>query len=210
MGYIKCPICDLNYIRDDETMCPVCAGKSSASKRGVKLMPTGDTIILKQPVRHNGRAIFFVFQNKEYEKEFSKGYISAPYYAKGGMIPHHWQRLELVKKGDIILHGVVGHILAISEAEGSCYDFTYSDGSKGRKINCKYYSLNRPLLTENYRKEIVHYCSGAEYQPFNKHGTGNQGYLFDIRREMAIIFIKEIVDRNPKLKVEQFIKDTLN
>ena len=207
MDYVKCPICDLNYIIDGEKMCPVCAGKFSPAKKIIKGAPAGAPIILKEPVRHNGKAIFFVFQNQDFQIEFNHGYICAPYYATDRSVPHHWLRLVQVRKGDIILHGVVGHILAVSEAKGGCYDFTDAYGSEGRKIDCEYHLLNKPLRTADYKKEIIHYCSGLEYQPFNKNGDGNQGYLFDIRSELAIIFIKEIVRVNPALKTKPFLQD---
>ena len=71
---------------------------------------------------------------------------------------------------------------------------------------------------ENMTDSVVRIHNGENWEGnYNIHyhlldanGTGNQGYLFDIRREMAIIFIKEIIDRNPKLKEQQFIRDTLN
>ena len=209
MVYVKCPICDLNYINDEAQMCSVCAEKFTASKKIHREVTTRNPIILRGPVRYNGRAIFFVFQNQEFEKEFGHGYISAPYHAKGGSVPHHWQRLEYVRKGDIILHGVGGYIMAVSEAKGSYYDFTYPNGLIGRKIDCDYHILKRPLPTANYKKEIIQYCTGVDYQPFNKHGSGNQGYLFDIRRELAIIFIKELVKFNPTLHSELFIQEVI-
>jgi len=69
-------------------------------------------------------------------------------------------------------------------------------------------SIKNDLL--KYKKEIIKYCPNYEYQPFNKNGTGNQGYLFDICKEIAKLFISEIVMSNTMLGAVSFIKDILS
>lgn len=210
MKYIKCPKCELNYIdADKQEMCDVClsevATKIKPTKHGTSTVQT----IVKEPIRYNGRAVFFVFQNKEFEDEFANGIIKAPYYDKGKHEPHHWARLKNVKKGDIILHCVVSCVVAISEAQGACYDFNYPDGKLGRKVDCEYHLLDEPLSTQKYNKEIFRCCPNYKYQPFNKNGNGNEGYLFDICKEAATLFISDIVAHNPSLAKCAFIKDIL-
>ena len=202
MKYIKCPKCELNYIdADKQSVCSVCQeDREDKTHKYTKI---------NEPARYNGRAIFFVFQNKDFYKESATGIIKAPYYDKGGDIPHHWLRLTKVKKGDIIFHCVDGRIQALSESKGEYRDFLYVDGSQGRKIECDYHILNTSLKIENYRDVIITYCSKYEYQPFNKNGTGNQGYLFDICREVAKIFLSDIVNCNRSLATMCFIKDIL-
>lgn len=206
-----CPKCELKSYFDPEKqdVCDVCLGtlqiKSKSKKHVRSTAPTN----VQEPIRYNGRAIFFVFQNKEFQEEFTIGVIKTPYYDKGGLVPHHWLRLTNVKKGDIILHGINGCVLAISEAKGPCYDFFYKDGSKGRMVDCDYHILNDPLVTDKYRKEIVRYCSKLKYQPFNKNGDGNEGYLFDICREVATFFILDIAKYNSGIETLPFVKDIL-
>lgn len=211
MRYIKCPKCELNYIdADKEELCLTCreeGTKKTTPRSKVAKSPT----MVKAPVRYNGRAIFFVFQNnKEFQREFCEGAIEAPYYDKGMNEPHHWARLLNVRKGDLILHGVDGLVLAISEAKSTCYDFLYKDGRQGRKVDCEYHILEAPLVIAKYNKDITSYCPKYEYQPFNKNGTGNQGYLFDICKEIASIFISDIVAHNSSLATYVFIKDILS
>lgn len=211
MNYIKCPNCELNYIDvDKEKLCLTCRGeeiKKTAPRSIVAKSPS----MIKAPVRYNGRAIFFVFQNnKEFQRELIEGIIKAPYYDKGMNEPHHWARLKNVRKGDIILHSVDGLVLAISEAKDMCYDFTYKDGSHGRQIDCSYHLLKSPLVTAKHRDEITKHCPRYEYQPFNKNGTGNQGYLFDICQEIAKLFISDIAAHNSEIETFLTVKDILS
>lgn len=146
MKYIKCPKCELNYIDADiQEMCDICLNELNV--KSVKFIKSGPPIfqpILKEPLGYKGRAVFFVFQNKEFEDEFAAGVIKAPYHDKGMYEPHHWLRLTKVKPNDIIFHGVNGCVVAISVAKGTCYDFSYPDGKQGRKIDCEYHLLKEP------------------------------------------------------------------
>lgn len=84
MKYIKCPKCELNYIdADKQEMCDVCLEELSAKMRTTKHWMPAISTMVKEPFRNNGRAVFFVFQNKEFDDEFANGVIKAPYYDKG-------------------------------------------------------------------------------------------------------------------------------
>ena len=74
MGWRLCPQCELNYIKDDQDLCDVCANKTSNTNKGFE----------KPIIKHKGRNIFMVFQGKEYLRELKNGYISAPYKDAGG------------------------------------------------------------------------------------------------------------------------------
>ncbi|MGN1104755.1 MAG: hypothetical protein ACI4QI_07800, partial [Candidatus Coproplasma sp.] len=63
----------MNYIKEDEDICAVCAGLKTSH-------------------------VFFVYQGKTYNTEFNGGYIKAP----ANTHVHHWERLIVLKKGDII------------------------------------------------------------------------------------------------------------
>ena len=71
---------------------------------------------------------------------------------------------------------------------------------------CQGCLLKNFLLTMDYREQIVEYCSPLPYQPFNKHGKGNQGYLFEISRRLAMVLLRDIVANNPEVltRIEGF------
>ena len=159
-------------------------------------------------VRIDGKPMtFFVFQNSTFEQEYQGGYLWAPVTNKTGDTFHHWDRLLDVRAGDVILHGHNSHIQAVSIARATCYDCVQPKelqtedawDLEGRRLDCDYIMLDSPIKTANYIDDILRLCN-TKYSPFNKYGTGNQGYLYEIHREMAKIFLNAAVSANPYLK----------
>ena len=163
------------------------------------------------------RMTFFVFQGNTFEKEYQGGYIWAPISNKAGSTPHHWTRLLDVRKGDIILHGCDGYVQAISVARDACYEcaqpaeLTVEDlwECDGRRVDCDYVRINKPIKTSNFIDDILR-LSRVKYSPFDKDGNGNMGYLFEINRELARIFVEASVKQNPYLGDIEYIGDFLS
>ncbi len=176
MGFKLCPKCELNYIKDDEEICSVCAGKIGTSR--VPLIRTKT-----EPY------IFMVYQGKFFNMEAAGDYIQAPANSSN----HHWQRLLDLQKEDIILHAVDGQIIAISTVLKPAYALNGFEAKHPivNRVDCKYQFLRRPLTLSKYKDEILKYGQN-QYSPFNKNGTGNQGYLFVLSHELGKIFIDEI------------------
>ena len=181
--------------------------KASANKKSVA-----------RPKRISGkRMIFFVFQGNTFDKEFNGGYIWAPISNKAGNKFHHWKKLLDVRAGDIILHGCDGYIKAISVAKTSCFDCVQPEelvvedlwDREGRKVECDYVKIENPIKTSDFKDDIIRFCQ-VKYSPFDKDGNGNMGYLFDINRELAKIFIIATVNKNNYLNSIDYINDFLN
>ena len=190
MGYKRCPKCELNYIKDDQELCNVCAGLDKRLSVSVA----------RPEVIHKGRNIFMVFQGKDYKKELLEKYISAPYNDARGSSPAHWAMLENVEPGDIIFHGLAQCISAISVATSKCFTSKIKDGKTDvRQVNCKPIIIKNSVVTKEFLEEIKRTCSKYKYQPFDKNGDGMQGYLFDLNDELAGIFSRELIKRNPDL-----------
>ena len=164
----------------------------------------------------NQKMIFIVFQSDTFEHQANGGYIWAPRINNAGNIVHHWERLTDVRENDVILHCSNGEIRAISEAKGRCYDCPkpkelYSDddwADAGRKVDCEYVLVDKGVDISKYRREAA--ASSGYYSPFNVNGTGNQGYLYDLNRDLAKLFIAELVKENPELLKHSFIQDICN
>ena len=181
--------------------------EATFKKVGAKSSSTPKKVVLKQE-REEGKSItFFVFQNSTFDREAQGGYLWAPVTNKNGDTVHHWDRMMDVRKDDIILHGFNGFVQAISVARAACYDCPQprelrtedSWDLAGRRVDSDYIMLHHPIKTSDYIGDITRLCN-TKYSPFNKYGTGNQGYLFEINREMAIIFLNAAAITNPYLK----------
>ena len=191
MGNKKCPVCEINWILDDAEVCDVCRGEKGQSDQNY---------FSKPEVKHQGRNIFWVFQGKEFLKELSQGYLWAPSKDAGGKTPFHWAMLKNVNKGDIIFHGIAQCTFAVGIAISEYFESKIKDGkTEGYQVNCKSFTIKNPLMTTNYTKKIIDYCSKYKYQPFDKNGKGRQGYLFDLNDQLAGIFARDICKNNPEL-----------
>ena len=68
-------------------------------------------------------------------------------------------------------------------------------------ISIKYFELKEPIVTSIYKKEIIKKQGDHEGKgyPFNKNGEGNQGYFFNLQKDLANFFFEKIIDQNPQL-----------
>ena len=162
------------------------------------------------------KMVFFVFQGNTFDKEYKGGYIWAPVSDRAGNKPHHWERLLDVRQGDIILHGCDGCVKAVSIAKTACYDCNQPAelavkelwDREGRKVDCDYRIIKNPIKTLEFKDDIIRLCQ-VKYAPFDKDGNGNMGYLFDINRELAKIFIRASVEQNKYLADIDYISELL-
>ena len=162
------------------------------------------------------RMTYFVFQGSMYEEECRGGYIWAPVANKEGLTQHHWDHLLDVWPGDVIFHGFDGYIQAISTARGECYDCIQPEELRsedlwepeGRRVDCEYIQIPHPIKTALVQDDILRF-SNVKYSPFNKYGTGNQGYLFELNKELARIFLRETVKRNPLIGDIDYVQELL-
>ena len=163
------------------------------------------------------RLTFFVFQGDVFGCQSRNGFIWAPVYNKAGENVHHWERLEFVRPGDILFHGCNGLIRAISTAQSGCYacpepEEMRSEGAweqEGRRVDCDYILLEKPIETDLVRDEILRLCAGVKYAPFDRDGNGNTGYLYELNRDLARVFLKEIIKKNPLIGDLGFVRELL-
>lgn len=164
------------------------------------------------------RMTFYVFQGSTFDRECRGGYIWAPISNKAGNTFHHWDRLLDVRPGDIILHGYNAHVQAVSVARDYCFECNQPEelrsedqwDQEGRRINCEYIVFKSPVKTSQFTDDILRLCSNVKYAPFDKDGNGNMRYLYSLNRELAQIFLRAAVSRNPNLRNVDYICELLN
>lgn len=143
---------------------------------------------------------FIVFQ-ANFDTERNGGYIQAPLKSESGNTPFHWDKLRQVKKGDIIFHMASSQIKAVSLAKGGQY--VVPGNSNLRRVDCEYILIPNSLNLFFYRDKIIEISKNIDmYSPFNKNGTGNQGYLFDLNINLARLFAAGILKDNPDIKAD--------
>ena len=160
------------------------------------------------------RKFYYVFQGKTYEKELREKFIFAPFSPYNRRI-HHWERMTEVQEGDIIIHGVAGGIVAVSEAVSRAYKIDMPSwaewtGDYARRVDVNPCLVKTPLLTSAFTRVIIEACKkSGKYAPFNKRGAGNQGYLFGLPKELAAFFLEQLMRKNVNMADYPFIQDAM-
>lgn len=179
----------------------------------VEILTVDNSMVQAEKIYRN---TFFCFQGDQYQYESRDGYIFA-LPNKG--VPS-WERLKNVKEGDVIFHCDDKKIKAIGIAKGTAcicerpkvhYKANPYLDKTGLRIEISYDILNDYIITSNYRKEIVVLQGDPTDKgyPFNKNGSGNQGYLFNLNKSLAKFFMEEIIKCNPFMKEKDYVKDLL-
>ena len=232
-----CPKCHKNFIHDGKTACPDCASKIVEPIASINVPVVGHGSTLLKPAVTNSnskktttvkvdnktnsyKSIFFCFQGNQYQYE-NKGKGGYIFALDDPKVPS-WIRLKDVKPGDIIFHSSEQKILAISvvvkEVELNAvrpkehYLANKRSDKYGIQVQTEYTELKDNLIVHsNYKKEIVKLqgdATGKGY-PFNKNGTGNQGYLFNLNKDLAKFFMEKIIKANPHLATSIFAQELL-
>lgn len=150
--------------------------------------------------RRSGVNYWWVFQGKYFEKQNRDGrdgYIEAPQSGRdGARLPFHWENVREVKKGDYILAYVDGDIRAIGIALGSpvvTHESPYSGKQRlGWQVQVSWTNLDRPFCARDVWDTTKHLFEGRKYMPLNCNGDGNQGYLYQIDREIFVTYLNYI------------------
>lgn len=155
---------------------------------------------------------FLVFQGGIFDEQSREQYIWAPVYNAAGDHLFYWDNLMNIREGDIIIHADSGYIKAVSRAKGTWYFFDnpydlfdnpiYNDG---RRVDLEVTLINNPVLTSDFREEIIQYCN-VKYAPFDKNGNGNRGYLYDIDSRLVSVFLKAAVKTNKEIADLEYIQ----
>lgn len=157
--------------------------------------------------------IWWVNQGSTLNAEREEGILWAPLSGKGGRSQYHWDTMDEVRKGDIILHYANGSLRFVSKAiedpvhapkpssmAGSNWE------EEGRLIRVEYFSLEPNIPLNNFSQEILKL--NINQGPIHSGGGVKQGYLF----RFTIPGLKVIQDQSPQVKWPDFtfIKEDYN
>ena len=139
---------------------------------------------------------WWVNQGRSYARELDLGIAWAPMLTDKGRKQHHWERMDLVQRGDIVVHDAEGQSRAISRvlvgSHSACNPHSGDDwGQAGRELKLAYEVLDVALTLDSLPKDLrqVHAVYGS---PFDRFGSVNLGYFFDLPNEIGIWIMDEV------------------
>ncbi|MEK4630071.1 MAG: HNH endonuclease [Solibacillus sp.] len=141
---------------------------------------------------------FIVMQGKTYEEAKLANIVWCSIYDNSGQTPHSWERMNEVRKGDVLFHYVKGDIIAISVAQEDAYEGenpAISSEEIGHMFQSAYEELSVPLNIKNHFESIQPLLP-IKYSAFQQNGDGNQGYLYPCNEMLALKLLELIGDDN--------------
>jgi 5-methylcytosine-specific restriction enzyme B len=158
----------------------------------------GSGELTEQGVTFLGRqaSVWWVNQGATYTKERDGGFLWAPMLNKAGRPLYHWETMDAVREGDVVLHYSNGSLRAASHvsaparpAPNPLGDQTWEEA--GRLVKLQYQELNEPVA-------LAAIDEGARIRqgsPFTVTGSVQQVYLVRLEGD----FVNELAQRFPEL-----------
>jgi MoxR-like ATPase len=154
--------------------------------------------LTEQGISFLGRqaSVWWVNQGATYAKERDGGFLWAPMVNKAGRSQYHWDTMDDVREGDVVLHYSNGSLRAASHvrtaarpAPNPLGDQAWEDA--GRLVETQYQELNEPVALG----AIDEGARIRQGSPFTVTGSVQQVYLVRLQED----FVDELAQRFPEL-----------
>jgi MoxR-like ATPase len=141
-------------------------------------------------------SVWWVNQGGSYTKERDGGFLWAPMLNKAGRPQYHWDTMDEVREGDVVVHYSNGSLRAASHVSAAARpapnpldDQSWDEA--GRLVETQYQELNEPVALGSI-DESARIRQGS---PFTSTGSVQQVYLVRLQEE----FVYELGRRSPEL-----------
>lgn len=164
--------------------------ESGLIDRNGALTEQGVALLGRQP------SFWWVNQGATYTKERDGGFLWAPMRNKVGRPQYHWDTMDEVREGDVVLHYSNGSLRAASRVSAAAKPASNPLGdlawdNEGRLVETQYQELNEPVA-------LAAIDEGARIRqgsPFTVSGSVQQVYLVRLQDD----FVNELTQRFPEL-----------
>lgn len=141
-------------------------------------------------------SVWWVNQGATYAKERDGGFLWAPMLNKAGRPQYHWETMDQVREGDVVLHYSNGSLRAASHVTAAARPAPNPLGDQswdeaGRLVQTQYQELNEPVALAAI-DEAARIRQGS---PFTVAGSVQQVYLVQLQGD----FVSELSQRFPEL-----------
>jgi 5-methylcytosine-specific restriction protein B len=140
--------------------------------------------------------VWWVNQGATYTQERDGGFLWAPMLNKAGRPQYHWDTMDEVRVGDVVLHyndgflRAASHVSAAARPESTPFDDQAWE-KEGRLVETQYQELNEPVPLA----AIDVLARIRQGSPFTSSGAVRQIYLDRLHED----FVNELAQRFPEL-----------
>jgi hypothetical protein len=137
-------------------------------------------------------AVWWVNQGSTYTKARKAGLIWAPMLDKAGRPQRHWETMDQVRAGDVILHYSNSNLRAVSTAESGASPAKNPFGQDvwgddGRVVPVRYEDLHAMVPLASIPASVRTTAGG----PFTSVGSVQQGYLYRVSDAVLHVLIRK-------------------
>ncbi|MGO9508654.1 MAG: McrB family protein [Mycobacterium sp.] len=164
--------------------------ESGLIERSGELTEQGVILLQLEP------SVWWVNQGATYTKERDGGLLWAPMLNKAGHPQYHWDTMDEVREGDVVLHYSNGSLRAASHVSAAARPAPNPLDSQawdeaGRLVETQYQELNEPVALAAIDAD----ARIRQGSPFTVSGSVQQVYLVRLQGD----FISELAQRFPEL-----------
>ncbi len=135
---------------------------------------------------------FIVFQNSDFEEERDRARLAVPFVDRAGNRQFHWDNIEKLERGDMVFSIVNRRVVSLNMVKNGFYIESES-GQDLRVVDLFYDELSNPLDIDLYIDDILK-LSPNKYGPFDRHGNGNGGYIFEAGEKLGKFLLNTIIN----------------
>ena len=138
---------------------------------------------------------WWVNQKQTYRHEVGEGYMWSPKTQKNGQKHFSYEYMKHIQPGDIVFSYANAAIKAVGVANTHCYTFPKpvefgAAGDywqhEGWRVDVNYQQLTQPLRTMDHIHTLRHLLPATKSPIQASNGKGNQAYLFQIDKPLAL------------------------
>jgi len=159
---------------------------------------------------------WWVNQKQTHRHEIGEGYMWSPKRQQGGNKHFSYEYMKHIQPGDIIFSYANAAIVAVGVAKTYCYSFPkpmefgnagnyWSD--EGWKVDVQYRKLAAPVRTMDHIDSLSSLLPPTKSPIRPKNGRGNQAYLFQIDKPLALAMAHLIDGQTVDLVTGNYVAD---
>ncbi|MCW1824934.1 MULTISPECIES: McrB family protein [Mycolicibacterium] len=140
-------------------------------------------------------SVWWVNQGTSYKEQRAGGFLWAPMLNKVGRPERHWDSMDELREGDVVLHYSNGFLRAVSHVSTLSRPAQKPHGSQdwddaGRSVKTEYQDLNEPVPLA-----AIDEAARIRDAAFTASGSVQQGYLFRLQDA----FVYKLAQQFPEL-----------
>ena len=160
---------------------------------------------------------WWVNQKQTFRHEIGEGYMWSPKNQQDGKKHFSYEYMKHIQPGDIVFSYANALVVAVGIAKTHCYSFPKPTefgnagiywSNEGWKVDVLYRKLDTPVRTIDHIDSLRPLLPHSKSPIRSENGSGNQAYLFQIDKPMALALAHLIDQKTVTLVSGSYVEDS--